>query len=115
MSRSHIAARRPKISQKKKSHRLNRTKHHWKRIQSNGSKKSALLRKKETKEKRDLVSIVPNHRSLKSIDQNNDIILDTGNVAKTHANAVKEEMAKIITGATEEPSSNLNAETKGNC
>lgn len=110
--RSHIAARHSKTARKKGIHVGNRGRSLIKKIQLKGSKRSALTKKKqkEMKEKRDLVSIVPKHRSSKSepFDQDNDIILDT------ETNSQPKYANKDNTKTTaEEKDSELTAETKG--
>ena len=96
--------------------RNHRVKYHWKKLKRNGSRQSVAYRKKQRKEKRDLVSIVPNHRLIKpeSVDQNNDIILDTKNEGRHQAALAKEDLAELRTGSKEYKNLDATAEHKGN-
>ena len=114
--RSQIAARGTKVYQKKHLGRYHRMKHHWKKLKPNGSRQSISYREKERKVKRDLVSIVPNHRLVKpeSVEQSNDVILDTKNEGRHHAVSGADGLTELRTGSVGYKNLDTTAENKGN-
>ena len=96
----------------KKNPSKKRRRHHWKKALLNGLQRSALFKTKQKKEKRDLVSIVPNHRPIKSVDQSNDIILNAENVGKSAPD--KEENLKPSEKVFPNNIIDGRADTKGN-
>ena len=96
----------------KKNPSKKKQRHHWKKAFLNGLQRSTPFKAKQKKEKRDLVSIVPNHRPIKSVNQNNDIILKAENVGISTPD--KDESLKPNAKVFSNTNVDGRADTKGN-